>query len=99
MPYAFIGFDGLSPLLSKEMYENSTYRNWLVFFYYWALQSSPKYSIKNALNEASKSVGLEDGWLDKDNPLSQWWTHDWLGNQTGLGKMNIYGNGNIYLPT
>lgn len=96
-PYAFIGFENASAMLSQDISENNKYANWLVFFYYYALNG---YTINSALDEASERVGYNEGWDDENNPLSQsaeyWW---WLDNETYPGRMRIYGNGNIYLPT
>jgi hypothetical protein len=97
-PYAFIGFEKASPMLSQMMgLGNNIYRNWLLFFYYFALNG---YTINGALDAASESVGCDQGWDDQDNPLSEgenyWW---WLDDDYHWGRMRIYGNGGIYLPT
>lgn len=97
-PYGFIGFQNASPRLSEEIKKNTNnlYKHWLVFFYYHALNG---YSVKSALDRASKNVGYEGGWLDANNSLrigfETYWPFPPVGNYTG--KMRIFGNGNIYL--
>jgi len=83
-------------MLKEEMYENHTYRHWLNFFYYYALNG---FSIKGALNEASKKVGLNAGWKDEENTLYNETWYKWIDESTHLGRMRIYGNGRIHLPT
>jgi len=100
--YCFIGFEQHSATFIENLgVPNQTYKYWMVFFYYAALNY--QYSIKQAADQASKWVGYEDGWADVDNRLSKGWGYWWYGGG-GLdpgpywGKMHIYGNGNIYLP-
>ncbi|MEM2081979.1 MAG: hypothetical protein QW744_06900 [Candidatus Bathyarchaeia archaeon] len=103
-PYCFIGFELASPRLSEPIKNNTgnLYKHWLVFFYYHALNG---YSINQALDRASQNVGYER-WLD--NPLRNgfrtYFPPEFLPpgiplspDNTYLGRMRIYGNGNINL--
>jgi hypothetical protein len=109
-PDCFIGFTGASPGLSEGLSGQHTCKEWLVFFYYYALSGN---TIKSALNAASVAVGYEGGWTDQDNKLSQqgmqyYWPpwqgpgnppSGWPESKNYSGQMKIFGNGNIYLPT
>ena len=101
--YCFIGFEGASPTLMDGMgtyYETeNTYRNWLVFFYYYALNG---YNVNSALHLASQAVNLQYGWEDPANRLRTgyiyaWSGGDWLQFGHFEGRMRIYGNGGISL--
>jgi hypothetical protein len=104
-PYCFIGFEQASPRLSEPVKESTStlYKHWLVFFYYYALNG---YTIKNALREAGRTAGYQEGWLD--TPLRNgFWTYfppEFLPpdvppspDNKYWGRMRIYGNANINL--
>jgi hypothetical protein len=57
--YCLIGFDGVSPRLEEEHNGPSNlYKQWLVFFYYYALENG--LSVNDALDEASYMQGFDD---------------------------------------
>lgn len=99
-PYCFIGFENASPRLSEWINENTNnrYKHWLVFFYYCALNG---YSINVALKKATQTVGYND-WDNDANPFYSGFLTYWPfegPEEPGycLGKMRIYGRGEICL--
>lgn len=104
--YVFIGFENMSRRLSYWPTANNSYKYWLVFFYYFALNG---YSIKDALDEASKLVWgpnrpfytteLYNGYwernpqFDPNKPPSYPLNWEWW-----WSKMRVYGNGARTLP-
>jgi hypothetical protein len=104
--YSFIGFENASADFIEYMDDsmNNTFKQWLVFFYYYALDNATRYTINEALDLASIQIGNEyNGWDDSDNRLYYGYDYSWFGGggQPPIqkwGKMRIYGDGNIYLP-
>ncbi|HDQ05390.1 MAG TPA: hypothetical protein ENN36_01540 [Candidatus Bathyarchaeota archaeon] len=59
--YCFIGFHMASPRLEEPHNgANHLYKHWLVFFYYYAVQHTSQYSVKQALDYASQAQGFDD---------------------------------------
>lgn len=98
--YCVISFENMSVPLCEETGTGNTYKNWLVFFYYYALNG---YSISDALWWASWAVGWTGGWLDANNRLSNWYAYYFPGGggkPPGYfnGRMRVYGDSDNYLP-
>jgi hypothetical protein len=55
-PFTWIGFHDESPWLTESMNSGNIYKNWLIFFYYFA--TIPGNSISDALNIASYYTGF-----------------------------------------
>jgi len=102
--YCFIGFQDASVTLMEGMgtynsTENS-YRYWLTFFYYYALNGC---NVNDALYWASRAVNCPYGWKDPDhNRLYNGYNYTWWGGGGQpydhiWGRMRIYGNGYINL--
>ncbi|MGD6805344.1 MAG: hypothetical protein ACQCN4_00050 [Candidatus Bathyarchaeia archaeon] len=70
--YTWIGFQGFSPWLSSQMNPGNTYKNWLVFFYYYALTNGV--TIMQALNYASQAAGCQNF---ASSPLGQGYSCYW----------------------
>jgi len=95
-PYTWIGFDTASPWIIDYLNVGNTMKNWLVFFYYNALNSN---SIMTSLDYASQYCNFDDF---AETPLDQgtyqmyWpWGEEWYS-----GQMHIEGNVTAtYLPT
>jgi len=95
-PYTRIGFDTASPWIIDYLSVGNTMKNWLVFFYYHALNSN---SIMTSLDYASQYCNFDDF---AETPLDQgtyqmyWpWGEEWYS-----GQMHIEGNVTAtYLPT
>jgi hypothetical protein len=98
--YSFFGFEKASVTLMEQMNSNNRYKNWLLFFYYYALTQGD--NLRDALTHASQAVNFQDGWDDESNPLYVGDEYIWWGGAgkpygTGLGKMHVYGDGYVYL--
>jgi hypothetical protein len=105
--YCFIGFQNASATFSEIMFQNGTmtnnYKNWLVFFYYYALEYNPHQNVYGALDKASWTAGYIDGWTDTYNKLYQGYSYWWPGgggtpSGTYWGKMRTWGDTDVYLP-
>jgi hypothetical protein len=113
--YCFISFQGGSPRLSEMMLSETTqnvssfYRQWLLFFYYRALDPNSPRTVNEALDKASQDAGYQDtdydGHFYDETGLCNGYPTYWPG---GLGQdpgwirnnhMRVYGNGDTYLPT
>jgi hypothetical protein len=103
--YCFISFENASVTLTEGMgtYNNTenSYRYWLTFFYYYALDQG--YTIHDSLYWASRAVSCTNGWADpQNNRLYQGYDYTWWGGagkpfEHIWGKMRIYGNSYINL--
>ncbi|MEM4733849.1 MAG: hypothetical protein QXD70_04910 [Candidatus Bathyarchaeia archaeon] len=104
--YILIGFENMSRSISYWPTPQNTYKNWLVFFYYFATNG---YSIRRSLDEASKlvwgttrlfgSTELYGGYLERNPnfnasaPINYPLNWEWW-----WSKMRVYGNGDRTLP-
>ncbi len=104
--YAFISFDGPSPWLYQGMEGTgmgyNTYKDFLVFFYYFALNSYA--TINEALDMASYQTGFYD--FSAASFAYQnagcWAYNPWNTSMAPAGFyqgfMRVYGDGNVILP-
>lgn len=104
--YCFIGFQGASPMMCKELNgANNLHKHWLVFFYYYAGYYY-SYSINGALDKASQATGYADFAacrLYQPQGFSAWFPGFEDPNQEPkrgwyVGRMRVHGNGNIHIP-
>jgi hypothetical protein len=100
--YIFIGFENISKSLSEWPTVNDTYKNWLVFFYYYATSG---YSIHQALDKASELVWYDtEGWqYFYQTPLYQGYNatnpyYPAQGEPWYWSYLHVYGNGDRTLP-
>jgi hypothetical protein len=99
--YCFIGFENMSKSISEPT-GNGRYKHFLVFFYYYALETQR--SIKQALDKATEMVwGSSNGWhYFHQTELYNGWTEYVPGPNPPGGeydcRMRVFGNGNNHLP-
>jgi hypothetical protein len=104
-PYTWIGFNDVSPWLIDQISPGNTFKNWLVFFYYYVLNGGN--SVMAALNLASQATGFANFASSPLGASERYWTyypynHPPYYNQSGwwTGRMNVCGNPfGTYLPT
>jgi hypothetical protein len=96
-PNCFIGFKGVSKWIDGTAAGDSTYGDFTVGFYLYALQDN--YKINKALDYASQYVwDCNFNETDLYNGYWDWWEVEGMPADWYYGQMRVYGNGNNLLP-